>query len=122
MAPSTTHPFDSEAGGYRVLVNAEGQHSLWPDAVAIPAGWRAVFGPDARAACLGFIATSWTDLRPASLLDETPGQRERLGRASDTFPVLFERQVRRTPDATAVVCDTVSLTYAELDRRANQIA
>lgn len=71
MAQSTTNPFENEAGVYRVLVNAEGQHSLWPDFVAIPAGWRAVFGPDARVACLGFIATSWTDLRPASLLEAT---------------------------------------------------
>jgi amino acid adenylation domain-containing protein len=39
-----------------------------------------------------------------------------------TFPALFERQVASTPEALAVVCDDESLTYAELDRRANQVA
>jgi non-ribosomal peptide synthetase component F len=35
---------------------------------------------------------------------------------------LFERQVRKTPDATAVVDAETTLTYAELDRRADALA
>ena len=35
---------------------------------------------------------------------------------------LFEVQVRRTPDAVAVVFEDEQLTYGELDRRANQLA
>ncbi|HEX6288073.1 MAG TPA: amino acid adenylation domain-containing protein [Herpetosiphonaceae bacterium] len=35
---------------------------------------------------------------------------------------LFERQVERTPDATAVVCGTHHLTYHDLNQQANQIA
>jgi len=38
------------------------------------------------------------------------------------LPELFAAQVRRVPDATAVMCEDESLTYAELDARSNRLA
>ena len=39
-----------------------------------------------------------------------------------TLPELFAAQAARTPDAVAVVFEEQSLTYAQLDARANQLA
>ena len=39
-----------------------------------------------------------------------------------SLPVLVAAQAARTPNATAVVSDDSTLSYAELDRRANQLA
>jgi MbtH protein len=64
-----TNPFENPEGVYLVLVNDENQHSLWPQFVDVPAGWRTVFGPDSRTACLEYIETNWTDLRPRSLVE-----------------------------------------------------
>ncbi len=39
-----------------------------------------------------------------------------------SFQELFERQVSKTPEAVAAVCEDATLSYAELNRRANQLA
>ena len=63
-----TNPFEAEDGVFHVLVNDEGQHSLWPSFVDVPGGWRIVHNSDTRAACLEYIERNWTDMRPASLV------------------------------------------------------
>jgi len=64
------NPFDDENGTFLVLVNEEGQHSLWPSFAAVPAGWETVFGEETRSACLEYIEENWTDMRPKSLIEE----------------------------------------------------
>lgn len=65
-----TNPFEDEDGRYLVLVNHERQHSLWPADIEVPAGWRTTFGPTTRRDCLDHVEANWTDMRPASLLDQ----------------------------------------------------
>ena len=57
----------SSDNSYVVLVNDEGQHSLWPAAKAIPQGWTRVGPEGGKAECLQYIETHWTDMRPLSL-------------------------------------------------------
>ena len=68
------NPFDDDSGRFYVLVNDEEQHSLWPVFADIPAGWRVVFGDDARAACLDYIEQHWPDIRPKSLRERLAQQ------------------------------------------------
>jgi len=50
-----------------VLVNDEGQHSIWPTFAEVPPGWVTRFGPSDRQACLEYIEREWTDMRPLSV-------------------------------------------------------
>ncbi|MFC9756395.1 MbtH family protein [Streptomyces sp. NPDC056921] len=63
----STNPFDDPEGRFLVLVNDEGQHSLWPSFAEVPGGWAIALDESSREACLDYIETHWTDLRPRSL-------------------------------------------------------
>jgi MbtH protein len=63
-----TNPFEDNEANFRVLVNEEGQHSLWPVFAEVPAGWTVVHGEDSRQSCLDYVERSWTDMRPKSLV------------------------------------------------------
>ncbi|MEU9068679.1 MbtH family protein [Streptomyces sp. NPDC048306] len=65
----STNPFDDTDGRFLVLVNHEGQHSLWPSFVQVPGGWTVAFEENTRDACLEYAETNWTDLRPRSLVE-----------------------------------------------------
>ncbi len=73
-----TNPFEDPDASYLVLINDEGQHSLWPVFADIPEGWEKIFGEAGRQDCLDFIETNWTDMRPRSLIkamDEDAAER-----------------------------------------------
>jgi len=61
------NPFDDDDQSFLVLVNDEEQYSLWPVFTDVPAGWTVVFGEDSRTACMEYVETHWTDMRPRSL-------------------------------------------------------
>ncbi|MER5611844.1 MULTISPECIES: MbtH family protein [unclassified Streptomyces] len=67
----STNPFDDPEGRFLVLVNDEGQHSLWPSFAEVPGGWAIALDENSREACLDYIETHWTDLRPRSLAAAT---------------------------------------------------
>ncbi|MEU3899939.1 MbtH family protein [Streptomyces sp. NPDC045251] len=62
-----SNPFDNEDGTFLVLVNEEGQHSLWPSFAAVPEGWRVVLDASERATAVAYVESNWTDMRPLSL-------------------------------------------------------
>ena len=108
------------------------------DGVAAPL----LYNPDLMsAASMHRMFHHWTTLlrgaiedpdRPISRLPVlTPAERQQLlvtwnetqrPFPSECLPQLFEAQVQRSPDATAVVFDGQTTTYGELNRRANQLA
>lgn len=68
-----TNPFDDPYATFSVLINAEEQRSLWPQRIAVPAGWTVEFGPGSRSDCLAFVDRTWTDLRPKRIRTPAPG-------------------------------------------------
>jgi MbtH protein len=64
-----TNPFEDSDGTYLVLVNDEGQYSMWPSFAEIPAGWTVAKSEDTRQACLDYVDQTWTDMRPKSLIN-----------------------------------------------------
>ncbi|MFD4668659.1 amino acid adenylation domain-containing protein [Lentzea sp. NPDC058450] len=69
-----------------------------------PIGTLALLGPEERHQVLDTFNGTAHDRPPVAITD------------------LFTEQVRRTPDAAAVIADDTAITYAELDARANQLA
>ena len=90
----------------------------------------ALLGGRIEAACAAMVAddsptcsTIWTlpDAERTTVLDAWNDTAQPFD-AKLTIHAAFEAQAARAPDATAVVFEGLSLTYAELDVRANRIA
>ena len=111
-----TSPFENDAERFDVLCNAEGQYSLWPTRLPVPAGWAAVLHGADRAACAEFIRSVWTDLRPRSLAEVSAVP------TGGSLVELFRDQVVRHRDETAIVDGDERLTYGELDARSEDLA
>ena len=69
MRLTVANPFEDPDASYRVLVNHEGQYSLWPANQPTPDGWTVAHDTDSRASCLEYIEANWTDMRPKSLIE-----------------------------------------------------
>jgi MbtH protein len=60
--------FDDPEGGFAVLINDQGQYSLWPSFAVVPAGWSVALAETDRRSAVDFIERNWTDMRPKSLV------------------------------------------------------
>jgi non-ribosomal peptide synthetase component F len=115
-----SNPFEAETGQLDVLVNGEGQYSVWPSTLPAPEGWTIALRDSDRVTCLSLIRSAWTDLRPNSLVSAmTNGLAVPTG---GSLPELFAEQVASHRDEIAVVGERGHLTYGELDHRSEQLA
>jgi MbtH protein len=55
---------------YQVLVNGEGQYSLWPADKEVPAGWEPDGTVGTKEECTAHVDEVWTDMRPRSLREQ----------------------------------------------------
>lgn len=60
-------PHRGQEPAFIVVVNGEGQYSIWPSGRPYPAGWTEGGSCGDRDTCLAHIERTWTDLRPRSL-------------------------------------------------------
>ncbi|MED3053571.1 MbtH family protein [Bacillus thuringiensis] len=61
-----TNPFENDNYTYKVLINEEGQYSLWPAFLDVPIGWSVVSEEASRQSCLEYVEYNWKDLNPKS--------------------------------------------------------
>ncbi|WP_405734869.1 MbtH family NRPS accessory protein [Streptomyces sp. NBC_01537] len=64
-----SNPFDDPEASFHVLVNEEGQFSLWLAGIPVPAGWSVALGDRGREECVAYVDTHWTDMRPHGLVE-----------------------------------------------------
>lgn len=121
--PQATAPADR-----RVVLNGEGQYSIWWRDRELPAGWHSEGTTGSRERCLARIQEVWADLRPASLRrraeaeQQGEAQTEGENTGGDCVPGLFGRQAQRTPGAVAVEGDGFALSFGGLDAASNRWA
>lgn len=67
MDPQLREQAPESSPTFHVVVNFEGQYSIWDTRRAVPAGWTPTGFEGVEAACLAHIDSIWTDMRPRSL-------------------------------------------------------
>ncbi|MFI0939407.1 amino acid adenylation domain-containing protein [Streptomyces sp. NPDC021020] len=113
------HEEDGEPAGW---IECRADLFLESTAVRLAAMLRHLLGQVAEAPDVPVFALSVLppDERERILHGLHPYERPAIGYTTMAQP--FEEQVRRTPDAVALIGDTGSLTYAQLNARANRLA
>ena len=60
---------------FKVVVNGEGQYSIWLADREAPAGWSEAGYSGPKASCLAHVDEVWQDMRPLSLREAMAGSR-----------------------------------------------
>ncbi len=60
---------------FKVVVNAEGQYSIWSADREAPLGWSEAGRSGSKEDCLAFVDEVWKDMRPVSLREAMAGSR-----------------------------------------------
>lgn len=55
---------------HKVLINNEGQYSIWPAGQEAPKGWTETGTRGSKSECSEYVQNNWTDMRPLSLQKE----------------------------------------------------
>jgi MbtH protein len=75
MSSGSRASTDEKEATVKVVVNDEGQYSIWPADREAPAGWTEDGTVGTRAECLAHIEEVWTDMRPLGLRTTADGPR-----------------------------------------------
>jgi MbtH protein len=63
---------DNPVQKYKVVVNAEDQHSIWPNDRENPLGWRDAGFEGTKCECIAHVAKVWESMRPSPTPTATP--------------------------------------------------
>lgn len=56
---------------FKILINQENQHSLWPAHKVAPSGWTEVGFAGSKADCTKYVDENWQDMRPKTLISSS---------------------------------------------------
>ncbi|MFI2762718.1 AMP-binding protein [Streptomyces echinatus] len=114
-----SEPQSAGRAQWRVVLNGEGQYSIWWTGRELPAGWRSEGTSGTRERCLARVQEVWSDLRPAGLRRRTA---EGVSAGGVCVAGVVGRQARRVPGAAAVQGEGFALSFAGLDALSNRWA
>lgn len=116
-----SEPQTAAPARWRVVLNGEGQYSIWWTDRELPAGWRAEGTSGTRERCLARVEEVWADPCPAE--PRRPAARG-MGMGAGGACVVDDigRQARRAPGEVAVQGEGFTLSFGALDAESNRWA
>lgn len=60
-----------DGDNFKILINQEQQHSLWPAQKAAPSGWAEAGFTGSKADCTKYVDENWQDMRPKTLISSS---------------------------------------------------